>query len=408
MRAGIRAPVQAVLLLGVALLLGALTFANYRFSTQAPGGNDFLARWVGARAWVVDGRSPYDPQVSLESQQRIYGRPADPAQGEDVAHFVYPLPSMIFFAPFGLLPYPLARALWMTLLEVGLLLLPILSLRIHRWQPSPAMLAVLLLFSLLWYHGVRSVIVGQFAVIEAVLMIGALFAIQRREDSLAGILLGLSIAKPQMPFLLIPFVLLWGISRRRWALVLTTLISIAALMTGSLVLMPDWPIQWMRQLLEYPSYTALGSPIAILVDYLPRGGEFLTAVLTLLLLIYLIWEWILALRKDDRWFQWTAAMTLVITNLIALRTATTNFVVLIEALILIFAVWTIRWPQGGRLSVYLVLLAFGVGLWVLFLRTVSGNIESPLMYFPLPFLTFFGLLWVRWWAIAPRPIQLEM
>ena len=154
------------------VFLVALTVANYRYSVDSPGGNDFLARWNGARFWLVEGTSPYEPEVSQTAQELIYGRPAVREQGEDVAHFVYPLPSMLFFGPFGLLQYNVARAIWMTILEIGLPLLAILGIRLTRWKPSRWMLVLTLLFSVLWYHGLRSVIVGQFAVIEALLMIG--------------------------------------------------------------------------------------------------------------------------------------------------------------------------------------------------------------------------------------------
>ncbi|UCF61921.1 MAG: hypothetical protein JSV37_04340, partial [Anaerolineaceae bacterium] len=93
---------RIVLVFLVLAMLTGLFVANYRFALQSPGGNEFLARWTGAHYWVVKGINPYDPQVSMAGQMMIYGRPADPSIGEDIAHFVYPLPAMLFFAPFGL------------------------------------------------------------------------------------------------------------------------------------------------------------------------------------------------------------------------------------------------------------------------------------------------------------------
>ncbi len=391
-----------LLALAVPLLVG-LVWANYRFALEAPGGNDFLARWMGARFWLVEGISPYDPRVSLASQERIYGREADPGQGEDIAHFVYPMPAMLFFAPFGYLEYPLARALWMTLLEIGLPVLAILGLRLARWWPGPAMTASLLLFSVVWYHGLRSIVVGQFAVIEALLMIGALLAIQGGLDFFAGGLLALSISKPQMSFILIPYILLWSISKRRWSILTTCLLGSLGLLVGSILVLPDWPLQWLRQLVDYPSYTFLGSPVSIAAGILPRGSGIVTIALTLTLAAYLLWEWIQSFGKGIRWFQWTAALTIVITNLIAFRTATTNFVVMIPALCLIFANWSDRWGARGRVAVFASLIILVLGLWWLFLRSVAGNVESAVMYIPVPFLTLIGLWWSRWWAIrSPR------
>lgn len=385
-----------------ALVVAGLGAVNYRFSSEFPGGNDFLARWVGAHYWMREDTSPYDPQVSLASQRLIYGRPAGP--GEDVANFVYPMPAMVFFAPFGLLDYTLARAIWMTVLELGLPLLALLGLAIAGWEPPRAVRVSLLLFAVVWYHGMRSVIVGQFAVIEALLMIGALLAIQRREDVLAGVLLGLSIAKPQMPVLLIPFVLLWAARARRWPIVVSTLASISVLVVGFVVLLPSWPMEWLQQLVEYPSYTELGPPVSILTSLLPRGGGVAAIALGAVALLYLFWEWNQSLGKSDRWFQWTAAMTIVVTNLVAIRTATTNYVVLLPGLYLVFSVWAERWGSAGRAAVLSIMGVLVIGLWLLFTTTVAGNVESPIMYLPVPILALVGLWWIRWWAVRELPL----
>jgi hypothetical protein len=395
-----------LLILGIALL-GGLTLANYRFAVQAPGGNDFLARWTGARYWLVEGVNPYDDQVGLAAQRMIYGRPANPQRGEDIAAFVYPLPAMLFFAPFGLLPFPMARALWMTILELGLPLLAAFGLMIVGWRPPRWHIALWLIFSVVWYHGFRAVIVGQFAVIEALLMVGALLAIQSHSDAVAGVLLALSISKPQMLILLLPFVLIWAIKSKRGRLIRWTLGSLGVLILASLLLMPDWPVRWLRQLLAYPEYTALGSPVSIAIGLLPRNLPWIAWAVSGGLLIYLFIEWARAMGKSDRWFQWTAALTIVITNLVAMRTATTNYVVMLPALIMVMAALEDRWRMAGRLVGLGLMLLLLLGLWALFIATVQGNVESPWMYLPLPVFTLLGLWWTSWWVRRlPRlPLQ---
>ncbi len=391
-------------LIGMMLLclLIMLVWSNYRFSLQSPGGNDFLARWTGAHYWLIEGMNPYDDQVSLEAQRMIYGRPADPSRGEDIAHFVYPLPAMLFFAPFGLLPYTTARALWMTIIEICLPILVFLGLRISRWKPGVPTTALLILFSIFWYHGLRSIIVGQFAVIEAVLIGGGLWLIQREADTLAGILLGLTIAKPQMAFLILPYILIWTIRNKRFQIITSLLITMICLITASLLILPDWPLLWLRQLVSYPSYTDLGSPISILVSWLPTDVTIIEWVLTGALIAYLLLEWILSLNQNEAAFQWTAALTLAVTNLVAFRTATTNFVVLLPGLIFIFSSWAQRWVRGGLAAVWVISLGLMMGLWALFLVTVDGNIEAPIMYLPLPLIVLVGLVWSRWWILQAR------
>ncbi len=390
---------QIVTVLAVLIVLIALTIANFRFSEELPGGNDFLGRWMGARYWVQDGISPYDPQVSRASQQLIYGRAVDREAGEDIQDFLYPFPAMIFFAPFGALPYTLARAIWMTILEIGLPILALIGIAIADWKPRRGVLISLLLFSVLWYQGTRAIIIGQFAVIEALLMAGALLAVKRGRDPLAGILLGLSIAKPQMAVLLIPFVFLWAAYARRWLIIAWGVGTIAGLLAVSVLLLPDWPLMWLQQLIEHPTYTVIGPPVEILADAFPSMSGVIAVALGGALALYLFWEWAKAAGKPDRWFQWTAALTIVITNLVAFRTATTNYVVLLPALCLVFAVLADRWGTKGDVVILLMMAFILVGTWALFLATVEGNVEHPIMYLPLPILTLLGLWWARWWAI---------
>ncbi|MBI4769122.1 MAG: DUF2029 domain-containing protein, partial [Chloroflexi bacterium] len=248
----------------VALLLAAGTWVQYlTFTLRYPGGNDFLSRWVGAQAWLTAGVDPYSEQVSLAGQRMIYGRPADDL-GEDKAHFAYPLYSMLLFAPTAFLPYPLARALWMTVLECCMAGLAVAGFALADWKPPLWLLGLTALYSLLWYHGVRTVVNGQTAGVVALLMAGGLLAIHTRRDALAGVLLALSTSKPQMPFLLLPLLLAWAVTARRWKLIGWTVGAMAALLGGSLALIPDWPLKMAAQIRSYTTYTDIGSPVNLL------------------------------------------------------------------------------------------------------------------------------------------------
>jgi len=386
--------VLIIVLVGVVISL--MTVANYRFSLQQPGGNDFLARWTGAHYWLVRGTNPYDPEVSVAAQRMIYGRAADPEMGEDVAHFVYPLPAMLFFGPFGLLSYPLARALWMTLLEIGLPVLVFLSLRTLTWSPSKGLVSAFVLFSIFWYHGVRAIIVGQFAILEAVLMVLSLLLYRQRRDLMSGVVLALTIAKPQMAFLYIPCMILHGAVNRRWRFVLSAGMAFIFLMLLAEVLLPGWIGDWLRQLQEYPAYTSIGSPVSIMAGFLPVGRGVFNLAITMLLAAGLLWSWLRVFMQADDTFLFAVMLTLVVTNLVAFRTATTNYVVLLPVLLYIFRDWSTRHARMGTAIVFSTLLVLLVGIWILFLTTVDGNVEGPLPYLPLPLFTLLGLLTTAW------------
>lgn len=397
-----------ILLVVILAVLASLTWMNYQFSTQSPGGNDFLARWMGAKMWLQDGTSPYSDDVSLATQMMIYGHPADVSVGEDINHFVYPLFSMIFFAPFGLMDYTWARALWMTLLEVCLVLTAVFSLQLSGWKLRPGGQAAVILFAILWYCGIRTLILGQFAGVEAVLILAAILCIQKNRDLEGGLLLAVSLAKPQMSFLIYIFTLVWAIRFRRNRLVSGLLFGTFFLIAGSMIFLPDWPLQWVRQMLEYPDYTGrIGSVVSIIAGAFPGISRPLSYVLYAAFLIYMVTEWAAAFKGSSGTYFWSAMLTLVITNLVAPRTATPHFILLLPAFFMAFNIWQEKWGWRGLAAAWFTLAMVLIGLWLQFIATVDGNIESAAMYLPVPFLALIFLWWSRGWSAKPATLPFE-
>jgi len=390
------------------LVLASLTYANYRYTTQNPGGNDFLSRWVGTRLFLTRGLSPYSEQTARQIHEMAYGRAALP--GEDQMLFAYPFYTTIVIAPFALIgDYAMARAVWMTALETAIIIVAILAISLSSWRLPAWLLAILMIFALLWYYGLRPVINGNPAVFVALFVSLALLAIRSGLDPIAGFLLAMATIKPQMVVLLIPLVLAWSISHRRWSLVASFLGSLTLLIASFSLFFPDWIVQNLRQILSYPEYTLASTPGGILVEWLPGVGRQLGWGTTIVFSLVLAWEWRSVIRQDYHWFFWTACLTLVITNVIGIQTATENYVAMFPGLVLVFAVWDERWRAGRWLVLSSILLLF-VGLWFLFINTLQSGgqpIQHPIMFFPLPILLFVGLYWIRWWAIRPPRLFLE-
>jgi hypothetical protein len=396
--------VSVLALAGVA----GLGWANYRFTAQNPGGNDFLPRWLGTRLFLMEGQSPYSEQTTLEIQRFVYGRVA--RADEDQVLFVYPFYSFVIYAPFSLIQdYLLARTLWMTLVEIAILAVAVLAVALSRWRASLPLLVLFVLFSALWYHSIRPLINGNTSILIALFVALAFWAIHENYDVLAGFLLAFSTIKPQVIVLLVAFVFIWAISRRRWTIIWSFIGSLALLIASTSLLIPNWVLQNIGQIISYPVYTLPGSPGAIFTEWMPGIGSQLGWVLTAILAVILLLEWRLALGKDFRWFFWTACLTLVITPLIGVRTATANYIVLLPALALVFATWYQRWGRAGRWLVIVAMLALGVGIWWLFLVTQQDGVQHSILFFPLPVFLLVSLYWVRWWAVnPPRPLLDEL
>jgi hypothetical protein len=401
-----------ILFAGLALLailaLVFLTWANYRYSVQNPGGSDLLPRWVGTRLLLMKGQSPYSQETTDEIQRLFYGRPA--RSDEDQVLFAYPFYSIFVFAPVALIKdYNIARAIWMTVLEVCLVLLFAASLSLNRWQLKPLMLAGMLVFAALWYYSIRALINADVSLLVCVFVAAALLAIRAERDGLAGFLLALSTIKPQMVALLLIFILLWAISRRRGILFWSFVGSLGLMVAITALLIPNWIWQNLVQLFAYPAYTLPNTPGEMFAVWVPGVGKRLGVALTVIISGILLWEWRAAWGKDFRWLFWACCLTLAATPMIGIPTATESYMVMFPALVLVFAAWDEQWGLVGRALVALSCLLLFFGLWWLFLVTLQRGdqpVQSLVMFFPLPIFLLACLYWVRWWVLRPeRPLM---
>ncbi|MBS1249567.1 MAG: hypothetical protein MAG431_01147 [Chloroflexi bacterium] len=398
-----------ILITIILITVGGLAWGNYRFATQNPGGNDFLVHWVGARALIFEGRSPYSDTVATQIQTIAYGHPAQ--AGEHDLRVAYPLYSELLFAPFALVEnYAIARAAWMTLLEIALVTMTFLSLSLAQWRPNKWILTLCLLFTLIWYHAVRALINGNAVIIIGLLLTGAFVAIREKKDEVAGFLLAYTTIKPQLVVLIIPFILYWAIHQRRWKLVSWFLGSMAALVLGAMIFIPNWIIQNIWEIMRYPDYNPAGTLGQVLASWMPGIVLQLKWGITITLSLLLLWEWWSARQQSFTRFLWTACLTLVISQWIGIQTDPGNFIYLFPALILILAGFDKRWQKNGIWVILAILSVLFVGLWLLFILTLEQTYQptqDPIMFIPLPAFLLIGLYWVKWWIVHPARLALE-
>jgi hypothetical protein len=383
-----------VVFVAVVVIYLLLAYTTYQtLTSQIPGGNDFYPRWQGTRALLLEGRDPYSEEVTLEIQHDMYGRPA--REDEDQVAFAYPLYVALVILPFAPLPYPLAQAFWTSALILAALAALLVLLRTLDWNPHPAALVGLALWSVLFYPTARSVILGQISIVVLVLVALALWALKGDRSFLAGCLLGLSTVKPQLVFLIVPFLILVTLRRGNYRVLAGFLSTVGILLVVTCILLPTWIPSFITGLASYRSYTGIyrggASPLGYLVTALvpaPLSGLGTLAV-SLGLAACVAYTWFAAVAGR---LQASAALsvTIVATLLLPGETGTTNQVLLLLPLVHWLSMWKEhRWVVGLVSS--LLLLA----PWLLFLCTLEGDLEHPMMVLPLPTATILMLLWRR-------------
>ncbi len=395
---------QRSTLLALGLLLvaaGLYTWGAWRYFTLVvPGGNDFMAHYTAWEAFLKEGLNPYSDEAALYTQQAIRGRPALP--GEDQNRLTYPFYSIVVHAPFILLDYAVARALYMTLLQGALVAGVALCLRLLRWRPAPWLLVGVLAWSLLHYPEARGIILGQFAIFGFAALVGTLYLLSRGHDAAAGALLVLTTIKLPLVFLVIPFLLAWALAQRRWRFLAGFGGVLAAAVVGSLLVLPTWMGDWLFRVRDYSSYTAGQSPLWLLAHQaLPWLGSWGEWLLIGGLLLSMGWSWRRALPVNDvrqgEW-QWALGLTLVVSNLIVPRSATTNYAILLPPTLWVFAALDRRMRHGRWLLLGLLALTL-VGNWWLHLSTVVGNQEQPILFIPWPVGLLLVLVLARRWLL---------
>lgn len=181
-------------------------------------GHDFVAFYAASKAvWSGDAAMVYDRDFMMAAQIEVVGT-------SDIGYlaFMYPPTYLLLVAPLATLPYFPALALWQTLPFVVLLLLlrriplPPIALVMAAGAPAVA----------------QALFAGQNGLVFALFLGGGLMVLDRR-PLLAGLLLGLATAKPQLAALLVPAL----IAGREWKALAAMLAAGAGLALLSAVLL---------------------------------------------------------------------------------------------------------------------------------------------------------------------------
>ncbi|MEO8355890.1 MAG: glycosyltransferase family 87 protein [Chloroflexota bacterium] len=194
-------------------------------------GQDFRGYYAAARV-LLEGGNPYDyarvAQVLLDVTGRAGNNP-----------FFYPLWFGWFVAPLSLLPFQLARAIWMLFnwasWLVGLIRLQqLLGFPRKGWRTW--LLNLLATFIFAWTTWKFE----QTGILLFVIMVEILIAYQHKKWNRMGFFLALALIKPNVMLLPISALGAWLIRNKNWIPVIVAVSFLAGLLMITTLLTPDW------------------------------------------------------------------------------------------------------------------------------------------------------------------------
>jgi len=124
----------------------------------------------------------------------------------------------------------------------------------------------------------------------------------------------------------------------------------------------------------------------------------------------MIVEWWLARHQEFRHFLWTGCLTLALSAWSGIQTDPGNFIMMMPAVILFFAILAERWPAISNVITASVIGGLLVLIWVIFIATLEKSyqpIQNPVLFFPLPLILLIILYWIRGWAILPPKLYFD-
>jgi hypothetical protein len=199
----------------------------------------------------------------------------------------------------------------------------------------------------------------------------------------------------------LPFILLWAASRRRWLTLIWFFGLVAVLSAIGSFFIPTWIMQWLRNMMHSSDYYAPASPGAAFQNWWPGIGRQAGLLFTSFLIISLLSEWWNARAREFRWFLWTTGMTIIIAQWVGIPAGLENFVVLLLPIATFASVLEERGGKKTRWVVGLILAVLYAGNWVLYWRASEGQLRPAMLFLP-PLVVLLVTYYGRWWAIHPK------
>lgn len=333
---------KVALVMVVILIFSADAYAVYKVHVERLGNAlDFYPFWAGGRAVLMHGRNPYDPEITLQTQRAIYGRPALPDENQHA--YAYPAYAPLILWPLLVLPFPVSVSLWIVGQQILVVSAVALIVRATAWRPGRWQFLALCLVAMTFRYSMVTFVLGQTPIWVLCCLALSLWAVRQNRDTLTGLALVAGSIKPQL--VVLPALVLLGVlpPRRRWRVFFVAGGALGLLLGLSWMLAGPWLTDYLHQLQAYREYSTTEFPVTAVADmWLSRpASQILNAAFTLVLLVLgsaLLWPW----RNSDE-AAVPLALAVTVTQLVVPQTGSYNMV-----LLLLPGIVLVRYSRGAQ------------------------------------------------------------
>lgn len=396
--------------LPILIILGlvGVTFLNLSLSERYGIEEGFVTRYAAAKNWMKTGVSPYSEEtVDLAAQ--LVPDPNSLKANLDQGRLLDPAPYVLFYIPISFLPYPVAKAIWMTIMELAIVLSAWVALKIVALKLSFIESALISLGVLFFYPNVKMILSASVLPLFLFFIIWAIWLAMNKQGRMAGILFFLAFPMVPISVFVAVFFMIWLGFRRDHSLAVIFFVGIGFLILIGLILFPNWIAEWFSAyVLLYPNFTWIDTPIMRIAELFPGAMRQLSIGLHIATVIYLFVEWYGLPSREQRGLQWKLSLTLVLLYFLNPLKVSGTQILLFIPLFAIYKYLNEKWPVGGRIITWLSFVGIAIVYWLKGTAQetfVSG--EANLIILLLALVSFVGLQYFRWWALKSSSALIE-
>jgi hypothetical protein len=344
-----------------ALCLWIITSVAFAIYVFVEFGQDFRGYYAAGRV-LLEGGNPYDYSQVARVLVNVTGRAGNNP-------FYYPLWFGWFFAPLSLLPFQIARLVWIFFNWV-LWIFSLLRMQQLLDFPSRGWRGWILFLLATFIFAWTTWKFEQAGILLFVITVETLISYKQQQWNRMGIFMALALIKPNIMLLPIAVLGLWLLLNNKWQPVRTALVTLALLLVITTILTPDWyqPFfrpyfgQGLSEVLDGPGQVTGTRLNTTLLDWLKwfsvpkniRMGVYLTVLIAA---VWILWR---SIRRSESIVE-VVAVSLLASFAVTPYALQYDFTPLV--LVLFWALAVSRNARGKLVPVLIVIFITSVLIW---------------------------------------------
>ena len=340
--------------------MAGLTFLNLNLDSRLQLEDNFATRWNAARSWMSEGWSPYSEETH-QSTVKLIRENNDLPNERDRGNFLDSAWYVFLFIPISFIPYPIAKAIWIMLSQLSVVISVLLALDLSGLKLRGFEIFITCVLAATAYPMVRAGLTASMAPIFIMLTLLAIRQGLKGEGNQAGILFLFAIWINPIAIFPAVFLLIFYGARRNNSLGKILLFGFLFLMITSLILFPNWIQDWFSKIISLnPDISWLDTPWMGVARAFPGAYAQIAIALHLATFVMVLVEWFGLGQMKERQLQWKLMLTLTIAYFFNLYSEGIFLLMVLPAFFSVFKFISEKWHLSGKIIYWISVILFSV------------------------------------------------